>query len=1768
MSKWRWLFVIPVVIVMCTLSGGRLLANSEDTGTPSGAEFIQKTKTLHMPFIANEGQMDEMVKFYAKTFGGTVFVTKDGEIVYALPKVVKESEMQSSHTDKELALKEPFQHNEAVALKEAVVNGKCAEITGEGKSVTQVNYFTGNDSSKWKTNISTYETANLGEVYEGIDLKLKAYGDNVEKLFTVRPDADPETIRLKLSGAKALKINKYGQLEVRTKLGAVKFTRPVAYQEIDGKRVEVPVSYRIQKPEARKQKTEPLNPQLEYGFKVASYNKSKDLVIDPLLASTYLGGSSYNYGYSLALDTSGNVYVAGGTTSSDFPTTTGAYDTSCSSGDAFVSKLNSGLTSLLASTFLGGSGSEYSRSLALDTSGNVYVTGYTYSSDFPTTRGAYDTSIDRNTDGYYYDDIFVSKLNSDLTSLLASTFLGGSHSEYYDTVNSLALDASGNVYVCGSTQSTDFPTTSGAYDTSYSGGIFYDVFVSKLNSGLTSLLASTFLGGSSFDMGKSIALDTNGNVYVCGSANKSSSTNFPTTSGAYDTSIDSYYEDVFVSKLDSGLTSLLASTFLGGSGSDEGRSLALDISGNVYVTGYTDSSDFPTTRGAYDTSIDGYYYSDIFVSKLNSDLTSLLASTFLGGSNSDFGNSLTLDTNGNVYVTGHTSSSDFPTTSGAYDTSYNGDSSNYFDKDAFVSKLNSGLTSLLASTYLGGSGGEDYSCLAIGTNGNVYVTGSTGSSNFPTTGGAYDTFQDYGGAFVSKFYLPNDACKDSDLSIGAITPESGGDTGSVSMLIYGCNFTGSSTVKLAKSGETDIVGDSVGVDDDGKTIFATFDLNSKSRGAWDVVVTNPDSTSVTLYGAFTIEEGRTADVWVDILARDRVLVGRQQTFTILVGNRGNVNAIGVPICIAGIPKDCKWKREFKITDPPQVEGEEPVDWTDVPVHIETDDEIIQPLFLPLIPPGSTGTLKMSISVPTSRSYQLSAWVNPPYFNASSSSMSDEAADCNTEVALVAGQKLLELYLNKVLHTECAKAIWGTVISVFKTTRDLAIQKWRGNLDQDGLTFALAGLGVSAVKPAMECTDAAVKTAIPLIGMVSAVASVYSAALDINGVYNACKAVSQRTAEQTKSIQTVTSFDPNEVVGSEGVGDVHYISGNEPLRYSIFFENMGTATAAAQEITIIDQLGTATADLDTFSFGKIAFGDWEAAPTQGLSEYSTEVDLRPDRDVTVRINASLNNDTGRIIWHMVAVDPDTSEFPEDPSVGILPPNVTPPEGEGNVLFTVMPKTGLATGTEIRNKAKIIFDVNEPIETNEWMNTIDNSNPSSHVLPLDAVQYTATFDVQWEGSDDGAGIKDYTLYVSTNGGTYTAWMSNETGTLTTVTGQPGSTYAFYTIAQDKTGNTEEAPTEPDAITYIDESVVMPTPTPATTSSPAIVPTPTPTPTPTATATATPTYAGTPTPISTPPPPPTNAAPVTNAGADQSVYVGNTVTLDGSGSKDVDGNSLTYSWAFTTKPDGSTATLSDAAAVKPTFTVDKAGTYVVSLIVNDGTVDSQPDTVTISTINVAPVANAGTDQSVNVGDSVSLNGGGSKDADGDAITYSWSITTRPSGSTAELSGAATASPTFTADVAEAYVVQLVVNDGAVNSSPDTVTITANEASEEEIEVEVDIKPETINLRSKGKFKAVIKLPEPYSADEVVLETVVCGGAHAIKGRFDDDEEERHHDNRYTARFNVQDLSITANSRKEEVTLTVTGELEDGTKFTGSDTIRVKSREKEKEKGKDKDK
>ena len=387
--------------------------------------------------------------------------------------------------------------------------------------------------------------------------------------------------------------------------------------------------------------------------------------------STFLGGSGSDIAYGIAIDSAGNAYITGQTDSANFPTTAGAYATSSCGGstDAFVTKLNPSGTALVYSTYLGGKGTNQAKGIVLDTDGNAYITGYTYSSNFPTTPGAYAT----NSCGGV-NDIFITKLNPAGSALVYSTYLGGAKD---DQAYAIALDTAGNTYITGNTNSANFPITAGAFAISSAGGT-NDSFVTKLNPAGSALVYSTYLGGSKTDYAMGITIDTTGNAYITG---YTGSPNFPTTAGAYATSSAGGTYDAFVTKLNPAGSALVYSTYLGGKGTNQAKGIVLDTDGNAYITGNTNSAKFPTTAGAYATSSAGGT-TDAFVTKINLNGSGLVYSTYLGGAGVDYAYAIALDTAGNAYITGLTNSANFPITAGAYTTSFAGGT-----YDAFVTKF-------------------------------------------------------------------------------------------------------------------------------------------------------------------------------------------------------------------------------------------------------------------------------------------------------------------------------------------------------------------------------------------------------------------------------------------------------------------------------------------------------------------------------------------------------------------------------------------------------------------------------------------------------------------------------------------------------------------------------------------------------------------------------------------------------------------------------------------------------------------------------------------------------------------------------------------------------------------------------------------------------------------------------------------------------------------------------------------------------------------------
>ena len=287
---------------------------------------------------------------------------------------------------------------------------------------------------------------------------------------------------------------------------------------------------------------------------------------------------------------------------------------------------------------------------------------------------------------------------------------------------------------------------------------------------------------------------------------------------------------------------------------------------------------------------------------------------------------------------------------------------------------------------------------------------------------------------------------------------------------------------------------------------------------------------------------------------------------------------------------------------------------------------------------------------------------------------------------------------------------------------------------------------------------------------------------------------------TFPLRPTDSTDPNDKVGTLGATPSQFLLSGVPFTYTVFFENLATATAAAQEVVITDQLDVGKMDLDTFSLGPISFGDITMTPASGVQQFTVGVDLRPEQNLIVTIHSTLEKSTGLLTWRFTSIDPDTGQLTEDPNAGFLPPNVNPPKGEGSVVFTVLPQPGMATGTTICNKASIVFDVNAPIETPQWCNTIDYTPPTSQVLPLAVTQTSLSFPVQWAGTDPGSGIQDFTIFVADNGGPFNPFISDTTNTSATFTGQNGHTYAFYSIATDLADNIENSKAVADTVTTV--------------------------------------------------------------------------------------------------------------------------------------------------------------------------------------------------------------------------------------------------------------------------------------------------------------------------------------------------------------------------------
>jgi len=731
-------------VLLASIVSAPLLSQSLTTPSEATRKRVERTfDLLPIAFEPNQGQSISDAKFLARGRGfSALFKQNEADFV-----------IRSRSTTSGL-------------LRVTLLNAsKDAAVSGESRLPGTVNYFAGNESEKWHTGLPTFERVRYARVYPGTDLIYYGNSGKLEFDFELSRGANPEDIQMRFAGARHLRINLKGDLIVSANDGDLSFQKPLIYQpQKNGRRDLVEGTYLISNADTvrfavgRYDHSRPLiiDPILNYSTYIGPVADASSIAVDQngeayitgvatldfpttsgsyqpvgvpsstesglwpeggkpfvakfngtgtaLLYATFLSGSGLDAATGIALDASGDAYVVGTTSSTNFPTTLGVLQptNSANGTTGFVAKLGSTGSSLLYSTYLGGSTSTRVNGVTVDGSGNAYVTGSTEDTNFPTTTGAYkSTAVTKVTVGA--SSAFVSKLNPNGTALIYSTYLGGNQGDSGSTV---ALDSTGEAYVGGNTSSNNFPLTQGAIQAAREASNQQSGFVAKFNASGSGLVYSTYLGGNQLDSVTSIALDSSGNAYATGSTNSS---DFPITPGAFQSTIGiSYFgyaeTNAFVSELNGSGTSLLYSTFLGGgltlgpnaTEGDQATGIALDAQGMVYVTGMACTGDFPVTPGAFEPqNLDGEADAECtaFLTKLNpAPNTPLLYSTYLGGTGNGYAlsvfwgeeaNGIALDKFNNVYLAGFTNSVDFPVTSGVVETAFTGTAT-----EAFVTEFN------------------------------------------------------------------------------------------------------------------------------------------------------------------------------------------------------------------------------------------------------------------------------------------------------------------------------------------------------------------------------------------------------------------------------------------------------------------------------------------------------------------------------------------------------------------------------------------------------------------------------------------------------------------------------------------------------------------------------------------------------------------------------------------------------------------------------------------------------------------------------------------------------------------------------------------------------------------------------------------------------------------------------------------------------------------------------------------------------------------------
>ncbi|MBN1539300.1 MAG: fibronectin type III domain-containing protein [Candidatus Thermoplasmatota archaeon] len=720
------MFTVSLMMVMATGASG---IQDTDSLTPDGFWELLKQQSTGV-FIENGGQWDETIRFAATTsFGHIAF--GDDHIIFDVRAKPQEDGTGSQKTS--------FIPGTVIRMD---LHG-CRDIEPQGRDPLpyRTNILYGKDPAGWGKNLVSYRKIVYQDIWDGIDLVYDTTEGNIKYEYRVGPGADLEDISFSFEGLESVKVRDRSIQMTTSNVQNLMDDGLFSYHEgMPGK--EIPSRFT-----AREDGT--------IGYEVDGRDRTRTLVIDPVIYGTYIGGSDDEYDVDMAIDGSGACYLAGSTWSFDFPTTPGAYSTwVAGENDGFVMKIYPDGSSPVYSTYIGGVGYDSINSIAVDNNGYAYVAGSTDSWDFPTTRGAFNETM--NGSG---QDLIVFKLDQAGSNLVYSTYMGGTSWENMNDPGCIAVDNQGCAYIVGSSNSKDFPLTYDAFDKENNNTMGGDLYgeeyrtskavVVKLKADGSDLEYSTYLGGTMDEYTNGIALDDEGMVYILGTTG---SKDFPVTKGAFDTSMDSFWGgEIFLAKIDIDGSRIVYATYLGGSESQNPTDIAIDSSGRPYICGFTGSNDFPVKENTYQHELNGWM--DIFVTAFDPTFSSLYMSTFIGGSEGEQAYSIDLDGEGNVMITGSTASPDYPTIVTHATPQSNQDGS------VLISVFDPQGMDLLYSTLVGGSAGSNYpedvgfNIFSVADR-RVVVSGYTGCTDFPITDNAYDDSLDgWADLFLMEFDL-------------------------------------------------------------------------------------------------------------------------------------------------------------------------------------------------------------------------------------------------------------------------------------------------------------------------------------------------------------------------------------------------------------------------------------------------------------------------------------------------------------------------------------------------------------------------------------------------------------------------------------------------------------------------------------------------------------------------------------------------------------------------------------------------------------------------------------------------------------------------------------------------------------------------------------------------------------------------------------------------------------------------------------------------------